>query len=501
MPMTVVQDCKLSTELEDQRSRKLLPPLLPLPPHLSLPHVTHNESVNVPPVEDLTPSQIVAELDKYIIGQVAAKRAIAVALRNRYRRQQLPEAERNDVQPKNILMIGPTGVGKTEIARRLAQMARAPFVKVEATKFTEVGYVGRDVESIIRDLVATAVRLVEKERMDAVKEDAERFAIDRVIDLLDNELNTTTFYPDEDEIIDWEKRAADDQLRKMKLRTELEAGEHRDAMIQFDVEEPSNPFLQVFTPGGMEEMGFDMNQLTNPFGNKRVMRKSTVAEAMNILIEEEAGKLIDRPSVHREAVIRAEQTGIVFIDEIDKVAGKSGGSGPDVSREGVQRDLLPIIEGSTVQTKFGPVSTEHILFVAAGAFHMSKPSDLIPELQGRLPIRVMLEPLSGADFTRILTEPKNALIRQYQSLLKVEGVNVEFTKDAIEEIARLAEQVNKTTDNIGARRLQTMMEILLHEVLFDAPEKAPAQVTFDGPRVRSMLEDFVANLERAKLMV
>jgi ATP-dependent HslUV protease ATP-binding subunit HslU len=318
---------------------------------------------------------------------------------------------------------------------------------------------------------------------------------------LDNELNTTTFYPDEDEIIDWDKRAADELLRKEKLREELEAGGHRDAMIQFDVEEPSNPFLQVFTPGGMEEMGFDMNQLTNPFGNKRIMRKSTVAEAMNILIEEEAGKLIDRPSVHREAVIRAEQTGIVFIDEIDKVAGKSGGSGPDVSREGVQRDLLPIIEGSTVQTKFGPVSTEHILFVAAGAFHMSKPSDLIPELQGRLPIRVMLEPLSGADFTRILTEPKNALIRQYQSLLKVEGVNVEFTKDAIEEIARLAEQVNKTTDNIGARRLQTMMEILLHEVLFDAPEKAPAKVTFDGPRVRTMLEDFVANLERAKLMV
>ena len=457
--------------------------------------------MNVPPVEDLTPSQIVAELDKYIIGQTAAKRAIAVALRNRYRRQQLPESERNDVQPKNILMIGPTGVGKTEIARRLAQMARAPFVKVEATKFTEVGYVGRDVESIIRELVATAVRLVEKERMEAVKVDAEKYAIDRIIDLLDNELNPTTFYPDEDEIIDWEKRAADDLLRKETVRAELEAGGHRDAMIEFDVEEPSNPFLQVFTPGGMEEMGFDMNQLTNPFGNKRVMRKASVSEAMNILIEEEAGKLIDRHSVHREAVMRAEQTGIVFIDEIDKVAGKNGGSGPDVSREGVQRDLLPIIEGSTVQTKFGPVNTEHILFVAAGAFHMSKPSDLIPELQGRLPIRVMLESLNGADFTRILTEPKNALIRQYQSLLKVEGVNVEFTKDAIEEIARLAEQVNKTTDNIGARRLQTMMEILLHEVLFDAPEKAPKQVTFDGAAVREMLEDFVANLERAKLMV
>ncbi len=459
--------------------------------------------MNTPPIEDLTPRQIVAELDKYIVGQNSAKKAVAVALRNRYRRQQLPEAERNDVMPKNILMIGPTGVGKTEIARRLAQLAKAPLVKVEATKFTEVGYVGRDVESMIRDLVAAAVRMVEKERQDAVQEQAYEEALGRIADTIDQDRSRNVFYADVEEAsaVEWEKEQAELDIKRRALIEEVRNGVHDKEVIEFDVVEPSNPFLQVFTPGGMEEMGFDMNQLTSPFGNKYVRRKGTVAEAKHILTLEEAEKLIDRSSVHREAVDRAEQTGIIFIDEIDKVAGKSGGSGPDVSREGVQRDLLPVIEGSTVQTKFGPVRTEHILFICAGAFHMSKPSDLIPELQGRLPIRVELEPLNTADFRRILTEPKNALVKQYQSLLKVEGVELNITPDALDEVARLAEQVNKTAENIGARRLQTMLERLLEDLLFDAPEAAPKQVSMDGAEVRKRLEEFVANIERAKLLV
>ena len=351
--------------------------------------------MNNPPVEDLTPRQIVAELDKYIIGQNAAKRAVAVALRNRYRRQQLPVEERDDVMPKNILMIGPTGVGKTEIARRLAQLARAPFVKVEATKFTEVGYVGRDVESMVRELVAASVRMVEKERMDLVQEEAERFAIDRIVDQLDQDAHSLSFFSDgtdagEDGEVDWEKQQQENEARREKLRQEVIAGVHNDAFIEFDVVEPSSPFLQAFTPGGMEEIGFDMNALTSPFGNKFVRRKSTVGEAMSTLKEEEAGKLIDKSSVNREAVIRAEQTGIIFIDEIDKVAGKSGGSGPDVSREGVQRDLLPIIEGSTVQSKFGPIRTpsQATLFQSFRAgcrFGLSWKHCTVPTFEGSLP--------------------------------------------------------------------------------------------------------------------
>lgn len=452
------------------------------------------------PIEDLTPRQIVAELDKYIVGQNAAKRAVAVALRNRYRRQQLPEEEREDVLPKNILMMGPTGVGKTEIARRLAQLARAPFVKVEATKFTEVGYVGRDVESMVRDLVSVAVRLVERERFEAVREDAEREAENRLLDLLDDapspweRYQTNVFIGQAEEApeIDWEAEERAKEERKEEIRKALRAGEYDDRFVEVEVEEAGNPFLQVFTPGGMEEMGIDTNQLGGAFGgSRRATRKAHVREAREILVEEESKKLVDRSSITREAITRAEQTGIIFLDEIDKVAGKSGGSGPDVSREGVQRDLLPIIEGSTVQSKFGPIRTDHILFVAAGAFHMSKPSDLIPELQGRLPIRVELESLSKDDFRRILLEPKNALTKQYVKLLAVEGVEISFTADGMEQIAKMAAEVNDKTDNIGARRLHTMMERLLEPELFDAPESTVKSVLFDAALVERRLAPFV----------
>jgi ATP-dependent HslUV protease ATP-binding subunit HslU len=452
------------------------------------------------PIEDLTPRQIVAELDKYIVGQDAAKRAVAVALRNRFRRQQLPEEEREDVLPKNILMMGPTGVGKTEIARRLAQLARAPFVKVEATKFTEVGYVGRDVESMIRDLVGVAVRLVERERFEAIREEAEREAENRLVELLDDapspwdryQSNVFIGQTEEPPEVDWDAEERAREERREEIRAKLRAGEFDDRMVEIEVEEAGNPFLQVFTPGGMEEMGIDTNQLGGAFGgSRRATRKAHVREARHVLIEEESKKLVDRSSIQREAIDRAEQTGIIFLDEIDKVAGKSGGSGPDVSREGVQRDLLPIIEGSTVQSKFGPIRTDHILFVAAGAFHMSKPSDLIPELQGRLPIRVELESLSENDFRRILLEPKNALTKQYVKLLAVEGVEISFGADGMEQIAKFAAEVNEKTDNIGARRLHTMMERLLEPELFDSPESPVKRVHFDAALVERRLAPFV----------
>jgi len=480
------------------------------------------------PIEELTPRQIVAELDRYIVGQQAAKRAVAVALRNRFRRQQLPPAERDDILPKNILMIGPTGVGKTEIARRLAQLARAPFIKVEATKFTEVGYVGRDVESMVRDLAAVAVRLVEKERMDAVRPEAERRAIERLVELLDEDRPRRrrrkvkagalespilrqvfeTFgpkmddgYPDDifEESGDEAKRR---QSRRNRLKKDLLAGKLNDRQVEVETEEASNPFVQVFTPQGMEEMGLDTNQVGSPFGSRRTTKSATVTEALELLIAEEARKMVDQASIRREAVVRAEQTGIIFLDELDKVASKnSGGSGPDVSREGVQRDLLPIIEGSTVATKFGPVRTDHILFIAAGAFHMARPSDLIPELQGRLPIRVELENLTEDDFRRILREPKNALTKQYEKLLETEGVTLTFSEDALDEIAKLAADVNSRTENIGARRLHTVMEKLLEEVLFDAPDIGKKKIHMTCKDVQDTLSNLAQDVDLSRYIL
>lgn len=474
------------------------------------------------PDEDLTPRQIVERLNQYIVGQDDAKRAVAVALRNRYRRQQLPQSERDDILPKNILMIGPTGVGKTEIARRLAQLSRAPFVKVEATKFTEVGYVGRDVESIIRELVASAVRLVERERMDAVREMAEERVVDRLVELLDDsyvsqpsESFTQSIFrqaveafggavPDasqpalEEEATDYEELERQREARRAELRAKVVAGEMDGEFVEIDTEEANQPFVQVFSAQGLEEMGVDS---LGGFGTRRVSHRLSVADARPVLFEQEAASLIDKGSLHREAIERAEQTGIVFIDEIDKVAIKSQGAGPDVSREGVQRDLLPVIEGSTVPTKFGPVRTDHILFICAGAFHMAKPSDLIPELQGRLPIRVQLTDLAEADFRRILREPKNALTKQYERLLGADGVTVSFTEGALDEIARLATEVNKKVENIGARRLHTIVEKLLEDIMFEAPECGAKSVSIDDETVRTKLGAFVKNLESSRYIL
>ncbi len=482
-------------------------------------------------MEDLTPSQIVAELDKYIVGQAAAKRAVAIALRNRYRRRLLPEDLRDEVIPKNILMIGPTGVGKTEIARRLANLARAPFIKVEATKFTEVGYVGRDVDSMVRDLAQVAVRMVENEKMVEVRDAADERAVARIVDILhplhekptdaqDNaEIIRQTFGslfggvlsttrpsqppPSEVQTEDDNRRRERDLRVRARLKEQVKAGLLDDQPIEIEVEQHPTPFLQVFSPQGMEEMGMDdlQSAFGNLMGRRRTKRTVPIREARRIFAEEEARNMLDHDAVVREAIARAEQNGIIFVDEIDKIAGREGGHGPDVSREGVQRDILPIIEGSTVATKYGPVRTNHILFIAAGAFHVSKPSDLIPELQGRLPIRVELEPLNEADFRRILTEPRNALIRQYTALLATEGVRIEFTEDAIAEIASMAARVNQSSENIGARRLHTVMERLLEEISFHAPDLQEKFVRIDAAYVRERLEGIAGNEDLSRYIL
>ena len=430
----------------------------------------------------LTPKQVVQELDRYIVGQAAAKKMIAVAIRNRWRRQQLPEGVREDVSPKNIMLIGPTGVGKTEIARRLAALVSAPFVKVEATRYTEVGYVGRDVESMIRELVETSIALVKQEEMTRVQKRAADHAEDRLLDLLSPK-------PAEGET------PSQAEAAREKLREQLRSGRLDSKEVEIDVEEKTTPFMQVFSAQGTEEMGLDMpGALGNMFQPKRVRRKTSVEDARRVLSQQEAEKLIDRDRVTREGLRRAQENGIVFIDEIDKIVAAGGGSGgPDVSRGGVQRDLLPIVEGATCATRYGPVKTDHILFVAAGAFSLSKPSDLIPELQGRFPLRAELNPLGREDFVRILTEPRNAMLKQATLLLETEGVHVEFGKDAVEEMAKLAATANEAMQDIGARRLHTIVEKVLEDISFQAPDLAPAKIPINAKYVRERLKDVLEN--------
>jgi ATP-dependent HslUV protease ATP-binding subunit HslU len=461
------------------------------------------------PGSRLTPRAIVEELDRYIVGQRAAKRAVAIALRNRWRRQQVPEHLRDEIAPKNIIMIGPTGVGKTEIARRLAKLAAAPFLKVEASKFTEVGYVGRDVDSIVRDLTEIAVKLVRDEEQAKVRPRAREHAEERLLDLLlPPQGGRARSFSDRPPLPGTaptpEPPPANHEAEtREKLRSLLHSGKLDERVVEVEAAEEGNPFLQIFSGAGVEEMGLSsMKDLLGNFGKRTRRRKVRVPEALELLTSEEAGKLIDMDKVQREAVHRAEQSGIVFLDEIDKIAGREGQhGGPDVSREGVQRDLLPIVEGSTVTTKYGPVKTDHVLFIAAGAFHVSKPSDLIPELQGRFPIRVELEPLESADFVRILTEPENALTKQYQALLATENVKLVWTDEAVAELARIAADVNARTQNIGARRLHTVLERLLDELSFAAPDIGPQEITITAQYVRDRLSEVVQNEDLARYIL
>ncbi len=440
-------------------------------------------------IDALTPRQIVGELDKHVIGQRQAKRAVAIALRNRMRRQKLPSELAEEVAPKNILMIGPTGVGKTEIARRLARLAQSPFIKVEASKFTEVGYVGRDVESMVRDLVELAVDMVREERLVEVREKAKDNAEERLLDLL-----LPPFEPAVGPQPDPEGSRDLAQRTREKFRDQLHDGRLDSRVVEVEVRDRATPSFEIVTGSSIEEIGVNMKDLIpNFFQGQSKKQRMKVLEAKEYLVREEEQKLVDMESVGRGAVGRVEQAGIIFIDEIDKVAGREGGQGPDVSREGVQRDILPIVEGTTVNTKHGIVRTDHILFVAAGAFHVSKPSDLIPELQGRFPIRVELEALGTDEFVRILTEPKGALVTQYTALLATEGIDLQFSSDAIQRIAEFATLVNERTENIGARRLHTIMEKLLDEISFEAPDMAEHEVIIDGGYVDTMLADIVKN--------
>ena len=445
-------------------------------------------------MDNLTPRKIVSELDKYIIGQHNAKRAVAIALRNRWRRQRLSPELKDEVLPKNIIMIGPTGVGKTEIARRLSRLANAPFVKVEASKFTEVGYVGRDVESMIRDLTEISISMVKSEQMEKVQERAKILAEERILDLLLPLPRTKGSGPEEEE------RERHKETRE-RLRTSLREGKLDNRYVDIEVKEKMIPF-GVVSNVGLEELEINLKEMLGNFLPEKPKRKKVkVPEALNILIQEEANKLIDMDNVTKEAIERTEQSGIVFVDEIDKIASRGYAHGPDVSREGVQRDLLPIVEGCTVTTKHGPVRTEHILFIAAGAFHMTKPSDLIPELQGRFPIRVELSSLGKDEFIRILTEPYNALIKQYIALLFTEQVEIDFTTDSIDEIADIAAYVNEKTENIGARRLHTVLEKLLEDISFEAPEKKNGQLTIDREYVRGKLADIVKDEDLSRYIL